>query len=630
MKKNITIILLFAFCKLPFAKNVGSFDITTTFMSANRTLSCYVPINYDSTKSYQLIIGLHGSGDNSANYRNALINNLKWQLIYPNAIIVCPDGGTDKSKDFYTPAGDEDIINKAVDYSRNNYNINNSSIYLQGFSLGGRSALKFGLENPAKFKGLLLNTPAIQGILDLKNHPIGSIKYKYSNAKDMSIFISVGENDYIYYPTVTKLAEVLKENNARVKYQSVPAMGHSIAINSYMVKSADFFSHVNNKKYDLDLFKIEAGLRQCNNVIQTTAYIYNTGDSTINTISLKYSFGTVNDSVKWNGNLLPNYHVAIPVSLNVGNAGVNDFEININEIQNGENDEDLSNNVLQLTINEFKNAPLNTMQQGFEADKNGWDVIQDGGPFEWYIDTDVKLDGVSSLGTFNTILLFYSLGSRQSFISPFINISSLTQKTLAFDVAYNFHRYTPPYFTTQTDFADTLQILISTDCGATYNSIYKKGGKDLATVQSPILNPLTIGDCFFTPSSSQWRTEGIDLSSFSSVQNALFKFDYISGMGGAINIDNVRLGRYNLSSNTVKSNSIKMFPNPANNELTIDLTSSEKSSVNIYNSNGKLVYAATSNGNELLSLDISDLNSGVYTVEVINEQKFNTKIVVLK
>jgi predicted esterase len=631
MKKNITIVLLLAYCTMPFAKNVGSFDATITFMSATRTLSCYVPNNYDSTKPYQLIIGLHGLGDNSSNYRNSLINSLKWQLIYPNTIIICPDGGSDNNRDFYTPAGDEDIINQAVVYAKGNYNINNNSVYLQGFSLGGRSALKFGLDNPAKFKGLLLNTPAIQGLLDLKNHPVGSIKYNYANAKDVSIFISVGQDDYLYYQTVTELTKILKQNNARIKFQSVPGMGHSIAVNSYMAKGVDFFNRTNNTTYDLDLFKVETNLRQCNNMIQATVYIYNTGDSTVRSMDLEYSFGLDNDTKKWTGTLLPNNFVAVPFTLNITNAGVNDLEIKINEILDGHNDGDTTNNLIGLTVNEFKSASLNTVQEGFETEVNGWDILPTGSIFEWYTDTDVKRTGVSSLATFNTILIFYSLGDRNSFISPFVNISSLTQKSMTFDVAYNFHRYTPPYVTTETDFADTLEILISTDCGATYSSIYKKGGKELATAPSPILNPLAISDCFFAPTNDQWRTEILDLRSFSSSQNALFKFDYISGMGGSINLDNVSLGTHNLSLNTVKNNPVRIFPNPAHDKLTIDLTSQGESIIHIYNSNGQLVYDATSAGKELLDLNIGTLNSGIYSIEVTNaDQRFNDKISVVK
>jgi hypothetical protein len=441
----------------------------------------------------------------------------------------------------------------------------------------------------------------------------------------------VGQDDYLYYGSVTELAKILKQNNARVKFQSVPGMGHSIAVNSYMIKSVDFFNRANNTAYDLDLFKVGTSSRQCNNMIQATAYVYNPGDSMISSIDLDYSFGTDKGNKKWNGTLMSNNSVAIPLTLNIANGDVNDFKIRITGIENGKNDEDTSNNLFEIRVNEFKAGSLNTVQQGFETENNGWDILPTGSVFEWYIDPDIKRTGVSSMGTFNTILLFYSLGSRESFVSPFINISSLTQKSMTFDVAYNFHRYTPPYVTTETDFADTLEVLISTDCGATYSSIYRKGGQQLATVSTPIVNPLSVQDCFFAPTNDQWRTEILDLGNFSSIQNALFKFDYISGMGGAINIDNVNLGTHNLSLNTVSDHPVRIFPNPANTELTIDLASQEASTIKIYNSNGVLVYTATSIGKELFSLNVGHLNSGIYSIEIVNSnQVFNDKLLVVR
>ena len=67
----------------------GSVSATISFNGADRNLACYIPKNYDSTKTYQLMICLHGLGDNSTNYRNALINSLAWNTNFPNTIFVC-------------------------------------------------------------------------------------------------------------------------------------------------------------------------------------------------------------------------------------------------------------------------------------------------------------------------------------------------------------------------------------------------------------------------------------------------------------------------------------------------------------------------------------------------------------
>lgn len=104
-----------------------------------------------------------------------------------------------------------------------------------------------------------------------------------------------------------------------------------------------------------------------------------------------------------------------------------------------------------------------------------------GGPFGWYIDSDVKKSGKNSIGTFNNFL-FYSLGSKNFLATPMLDISSLSYKEFSFNLAFNYVKFTPPYVTAETIFTDTLEVLISTDCGKTFTSLfYKKWGQNLAS-----------------------------------------------------------------------------------------------------------------------------------------------------
>jgi len=146
----------------------GSFDTTISFLGSTRKLSCFVPTNYTAANKYRLLVCLHGLGDNSANYRNSLISGLGWSTSFPNTIFICPEAATTTS-DFYSPAGGEAIVQKCIDLGMANYHIDSSDVILQGFSLGGRAALRYGLDNYKKFKGLLLNTPAIQGVKNALN-----------------------------------------------------------------------------------------------------------------------------------------------------------------------------------------------------------------------------------------------------------------------------------------------------------------------------------------------------------------------------------------------------------------------------------------------------------------------------
>jgi poly(3-hydroxybutyrate) depolymerase len=113
MKQTLLLLALLAiFSTRSQAQKTGSFTDTVLFNGGDRILSCYVPPAYDSTVKYQLMVCLHGMGDNSNNYRNALISSLNWKTVFPFTIFICPSGGSDANGDFSTPPGDEEIIKK--------------------------------------------------------------------------------------------------------------------------------------------------------------------------------------------------------------------------------------------------------------------------------------------------------------------------------------------------------------------------------------------------------------------------------------------------------------------------------------------------------------------------------------
>jgi PKD repeat protein len=95
----------------------------------------------------------------------------------------------------------------------------------------------------------------------------------------------------------------------------------------------------------------------------------------------------------------------------------------------------------------------------------------------------------------------------------------------SFDVAYaKFDAVSP----------DALEILVSKDCGLTWESIYKKTHMELETFESADANN-------WIPSlDSHWRTERVTLSRFKGEPNVLFKFKNTSGFGARIWIDNLK------------------------------------------------------------------------------------------
>jgi hypothetical protein len=87
------------------------------------------------------------------------------------------------------------------------------------------------------------------------------------------------------------------------------------------------------------------------------------------------------------------------------------------------------------------------------------------------------------------------------------------------------------------------------------------------------------------------------------------------------NLDNNQLYYNNISlsqENFLFENTVSLYPNPVQNILNIQNTASNLSKVQVYDLNGRLLQNYALPTNEV-SLDVSQLNSGVYLVVLENE-----------
>lgn len=628
MKNAITCMLLLMTVTLSTsAQQKGSFNSNTTFNGNSRTLSYFVPQNYDTNQTYTLMVCLHGLGDNSNNYRDALINALSWPTVFPKTIFVCPDGGSDQNKDFYAPAGDEQIILASINHARSLYRIDTTSILLQGFSLGGRSALKFGLDYPNYFKGLLLSTPAIQDITDLNNTPGTSLNFNYGNAPALPICISVGKEDFAYSDIVTKLVGKLKRENGAVLFESIPNMGHGVAGTNFSNKVYPFINKLSQPDFDIEIFDAAFQQQQCGTSFPVSIWVYNNGKNTIHNLAIT---ATGLGSQTWEGNIPPHHSQMIPLTIQTTHTGVQPFSIGI-ATNSVEPDPVLTNNnYTSYTFIKPTQSP-SSINAGFDQTDSSWSMPLSGSMFRWYLDSTVKKSGAACMAMFNLPLAFYTRGNKEYIYSPVVDINALTYKQMSFDLAFNYNQYTPPYVAATTNFADTLEISISTDCGNTYTVIYKKGGQELATADAPIINPLSFEAATFIPNAQQWRKENIDLSSYNSQTQALFRFTCISGMGGSLYIDNFNVGDLTSSVKNIKltNSTLGLYPNPASDVVYFQQPINEPCVVHIFDQMGRLInkqHVNQVNNN----IHVEHLASGIYWVTLQNSQETSTQKLVIE
>jgi hypothetical protein len=189
---------------------------------------------------------------------------------------------------------------------------------------------------------------------------------------------------------------------------------------------------------------------------------------------------------------------------------------------------------------------------------------------------------------------------------------------LNFDVAYA--RYDNVY-------TDTLAIKISGDCGTTWTTLWTKGGVDLAT--APDVTSI------FVPTSTQWRHETIDLSSYTDLQKAKILFEGRSGYGNDLYLDNINLySTSGISENSIDNNSVTIYPNPSTGEFFIDLKTMTDPivKISIYDAVGALVKQISvvpDNTEQHFSFDLSNHSKGLYLINIETKKSSVSRIVTI-
>ncbi len=84
-------------------------------------------------------------------------------------------------------------------------------------------------------------------------------------------------------------------------------------------------------------------------------------------------------------------------------------------------------------------------------------------------------------------------------------------------------------------------------------------------------------------------------------------------------IDNITLPESSVNIRTLKSRNFNLFPNPANEYITLDFKNEqENSNIEIYNQTGKLIRIINSYKNKS-TIDVSNFSSGIYLCKLINK-----------
>ena len=219
--------------------------------------------------------------------------------------------------------------------------------------------------------------------------------------------------------------------------------------------------------------------------------------------------------------------------------------------------------------------------------------------------------------SFRMRLLSWEAGYEAKLVFEKIDLSASTGNGLRFSYAY-VQRYAGDN--------DKLEVLVSTDCGITWNKVFNEWGDGLAT-------SLPFSNNHFYPDSSEWDSVNIDMSAFDGESMVMIAFKGTCDDGNNLYLDDIEL-----SNNVDLSNpyiaieetgdnvyGIKTYPIPINEHgfLELCLGRSAKITIAIYDILGQragtVISGNYSAGTHYFELQTSGLNKGIYFIRILDE-----------
>lgn len=262
----------------------------------------------------------------------------------------------------------------------------------------------------------------------------------------------------------------------------------------------------------------------CDPTIPLTVTLRNAGLNALTSVTITVTRNaSVVQTFNWTGNLASLTSVNVILNPVPAANGLNTITV-CTSLPNGAVDPVTKNDCKSVTGigGTGLPAPLN---EGFENTgfpPTGWFITNPDGGITWTRNTD----GVSHSGTGKVKFDFWdyenALGQIDELRSPNIATGGADSVYLEF-----WRAYAPSQGAN-----DSLRIKISTDCGNTFTTIYKKGPQELITA---------LGDDFTPSAANQWVKESIDLSAYKNAATVTVAFQSVNGYGNNLYLDDINV-----------------------------------------------------------------------------------------
>ncbi len=265
----------------------------------------------------------------------------------------------------------------------------------------------------------------------------------------------------------------------------------------------------------------------CEDSLEINLVLHNYGNLTITNPSLLYQLD--DETVmqyNWSGEILPGEELSIGLPpITVNNTGLH--KLHLHAFTNVEDDNGANNNII-LNFN-YLQAQILPIQEDFEDNINlqQWLIANEDTDKTWEQKSVSTCEENGDRNLFLNAYNYPNTSKQKEYLYTHIDLEQYADAQLDFDVAY---------IPRSAEESDGLEVKISTDCGATFSTIYKRYGKYLSVEGENVFAE----NYWQPPSCDAWRTESVNLNDYIG-HTAILAIEAFSDYGNNIYLDNINI-----------------------------------------------------------------------------------------
>lgn len=388
--------------------------------------------------------------------------------------------------------------------------------------------------------------------------------------------------------------------------QQVLRMETAVSVYRLSLLSSDACQPINLKNNDARIQAvIQPTQRICTNAFTPTLTIKNNGSQILRSvlINARIDNGPVS-TFNWTGTLAPLSTANVTINSLTTTTGQHTLTLFLSN-PNNTADEDPTNDSLAVRYQYYE--PVASVSESFEGSAfppPGWDVVNPDNLVTWSRVTGIAKTGAASvvMDNFTTDLD----GRKDDLRMPDVSLpASIDSAFLSFQVAAAVR--------TANNIPDTLEVLVSRDCGQTYTSIYRRFGTNLVTRTGSTPNA-------FAPTTVEWRKDSINMAPYIGAGNILIAFRNTTEYENNIYLDDINLRTVTVNPN-LKAKGFLVTPNPVQAAVAVQFYPQPVNlrAIEVFNITGQKILDVNTAGqaNNYYSFNLSGYAAGTYIVRAI-------------